>query len=172
MSREEVAACVCATLIAHGIEMVLSGGAVAAIYSEGGYQSDDLDFIHSGLAPNVEPAMHELGFARRGRYWQHPDTRYWVEFPAGPLAIGGRSIKTFDERSTPFGVLRLLSPTHCVMDRLAAFYHWNDTQALETALAVAQRHPVDLSEIEAWSLEEGAERKFTAFRRRFEARDR
>ena len=30
--------------------------------------------------------------------------------------------------------LGLLSPTDCVKDRLAAFYHWKDQQSLEPAI--------------------------------------
>jgi hypothetical protein len=33
--------------------------------------------------------MASLGFARRaGRHFEHPRTRYYVEFPSGPLGIG------------------------------------------------------------------------------------
>ena len=31
-------------------------------------------------------------------------------------------------------ILKLLSPTDCVKDRLAAYYHWNDRQSLEQAI--------------------------------------
>ena len=64
------------------------------------------------------------------------------------------------------GVLRLLAPTECVMDRLAGFYHWNDLQCLEQALEVSRRQPIDLARIEQWSRKERAVEKFREFRER------
>ncbi len=40
-SLEDLAALVCSTLEAHGISVVLSGGAVVSIYSDAEYVSDD-----------------------------------------------------------------------------------------------------------------------------------
>jgi hypothetical protein len=81
---------VCATLDRHGVRVVLSGGGAASIYAPNRYESMDLDFIAVGLSRKVDSAMHELGFAKeRQRYWTHPDSRFWVEFPAGP-GPGGR----------------------------------------------------------------------------------
>jgi hypothetical protein len=41
------------------------------------------------------------------------------------------------------------------MDRLAGYFHWNDRQGLEQAIAVARRHPVNLIDIERWARDEG-----------------
>jgi hypothetical protein len=163
ITREELAALVCATLERRGIRVVLSGGAVVSIYSENEYESSDLDFIVTGLARKTAPAMEELGFRKQGRHWSHPDTPYWVEFPPGPVQVGDAIVSEFAERPTPFGVLRLLAPTDCVMDRLAGYYHWGDPQCLDQALAVARRHSVDLLRIEAWSQREGATPRFRDF---------
>lgn len=165
-SLEEVAALVCATLERHGIGVVLSGGAVVSIYSDDEYASYDLDFVAIGLARRTEAAMQELGFQQEGRHWRHPDTRYWVEFPPGPVQVGDSVVTEFAERTTPFGVLRLLAPTECVMDRLAGYYHWSDPQCLEQALVVARRHAIDLTRIEAWSRREGAEERYRTFAER------
>ena len=88
LTREQVAALVCSTLERHGVEVVLTGGAVVSIYSDNEYESDDLDFVQTGLARKVAPAMEELGFERRGRHWVHPNSAYWVEFPPGPVHVG------------------------------------------------------------------------------------
>jgi hypothetical protein len=84
MPLEEVAALVCTTLDRHGISVALSGGAVVSIYSDDEYVSHDLDFVPTGLARKVDDAMRSLGFAKEGRRWRHPRSRFWVEFPAGP----------------------------------------------------------------------------------------
>jgi hypothetical protein len=166
MTREDVAALVCTTLERHGISVVLSGGAVVSIYSENEYESYDLDFIMTGLAKKTNAAMEELGFHKHGRHWRHPDTPFWVEFPPGPVQVGDAVVTEFAERETRFGVLRLLTPTDCVMDRLAGYYHWNDRQGLEQAVAVARRHAVDLRRIEGWSQREKSSDRFRDFTER------
>lgn len=59
--------------------------------------------------------------------------------------------------------MQLLTPTDCVKDRLSSFYHWNDEQALEQALLVANNHPVDLNDIRRWTKDEGQEEKIKFF---------
>jgi hypothetical protein len=58
------------------------------------------------------------------------------------------------------GTLRLLSATDCIKDRLAAYYHWDDLQALEQAKMVAAKHEIDLEEIRRWSKVENKSVKF------------
>jgi len=168
MSLEEVAALVCSTLDRLGISVVLSGGSVVSIYSNAEHVSYDLDFIPLGLARKVDRGMESLGFAKEGRHWRHPRTRYWVEFPAGPVAIGEETIREFAERRTATGIVRLLRPTECVMDRLAWYIHDADPQCLEQALRVARLHEVDLRRIERWARNEGpnGEQRFREFERR------
>lgn len=151
LTLEEVAALVCTTLRGRGISVVLSGGAVVSIHSFGGCESFDLDFVHTGLAKKVDEAMKGLGFEKERRLWRHPRTDYWVEFSSGPVAIGEERITEFARRETDLGVLDLLPPTECVMDRLAWYFHSGDVQCLDQAIDVAQKHPVDLKRIEAWA---------------------
>jgi hypothetical protein len=170
---EEVATLVCARLDADEISVVLSGGAAVSIYSENEYESYDLDFIPTGLARRVDRAMESLGFARQQHHWVHPLNPYWVEFPAGPVAIGEEVIHDFAERRSPAGVLSILHPTECVMDRLTWYFHNTDRQCLEQALQVARRHPINLERISRWASRErphGAER-FREFRALLEALD-
>lgn len=168
LSLEELAALVCSALAEHGVTVVLSGGSAVSIHSDNAYRSYDLDFVQVGLARRPDAAMRALGFAKQGRHWSHPDTPWFVEFPPGPVQIGEATITEFAEIPTRHGVLRVLAPTECVMDRLAAFYHWNDPQGLEQALAVARRQRIDLPRIESWSRSERAEAKYREFLARLE----
>ena len=54
-------------------------------------QSSDLDFIVVGSATRagMDTAMASVGFVRRRDRYVHPRARFYVEFPRGPLAIGG-----------------------------------------------------------------------------------
>jgi hypothetical protein len=168
MSAEELAGLVCQALRDAGVTVTLTGGACVAIWSRGKYISNDLDFIEEGPVPRrkIRDVMKRLGFTEKGRHFVHPATRFFVEFPTGPLMVGNQRIEIVAERKTIAGTLRLISPTDCVKDRLAAFFHWNDRQSLEQALLVAQAQRVDLKSVRAWSISEGNEEKFGVFKQR------
>ena len=65
-----------------GINTVLVGGAVCAIYSEGAYQSGDLDFVSISIMDHKIPEILEsIGFKRKpGRHYEHPESRFFIEF--------------------------------------------------------------------------------------------
>lgn len=173
-TTEELAGIVSAALEAAGISAVLSGGAVVSIYTNNEYESGDLDFISSASTKSIAEAIRPLGFVRRGRMFSHPRTPLFVEFPAGPLAIGDQLIRPSDvaEKRTAAGRLRLLTPTQCVMDRLAAYFHWNDLQSLDQAVLVASSQPVSISRVEEWAKREGAGEKLETFKKHLAARRR
>jgi hypothetical protein len=160
----ELAAEICQHLHDRGIEAVLSGGAVVSIYSDDRYLSADLDFITLSRMDAVEEAMAEIGFTRSsGRCFSRRDTDMLVEFPPGPLSIGDAPVRLTRTIQVGSWTLNLLTPTQCVMDRLAAYYHWDDEQALEQALLVAGRNEVDLGEIRTWSIRERNADKYAVF---------
>jgi hypothetical protein len=162
MTLGELAAYVCAHLSANGISCVLSGGACVTIYSNNPYQSYDLDFVDQTYAPRdrIRALMAELGFAEEHRYFKHGDTDFFVEFIPGPLSVGSEPVRDIVARDFETGTLRLLSATDCIKDRLAAYYHWDDLQALEQARMVAAKHEIDLEEIRRWSKVENKSVKF------------
>ncbi len=163
-SIAELGATVCEALSQAGIHAFLSGGAVVSIYTKNKYQSYDLDFITHADRARVKEVMETLSFSRdRSRMYSHPNTSFTVEFPGAAVLVGDHLIQDFAEIKLPQGKLRLLSPTDCVKDRLAAYYLWNDRQGLNQAVAVAQDHPVKLSAIKAWSVREGAKEKLEDF---------
>jgi hypothetical protein len=164
MSQVELAAYVSAHLERAGIDLVLSGGAAVSIYTENVYQSSDIDLIADGFPSRnlLRRGMLALGFRQTGRHYEHPDTPWFVEFPEGPPHVGGERIGPVEELEVVTGRLRVISATDCVKDRLAAYYHWGDRQALEQARLVASRRPVDLQEVERWSTAEGKKAEFDA----------
>ncbi len=163
----DVGCIVCSGLKKAGISAFLSGGAVVSIYSENEFQSYDLDFISFGDFKSITRVMIALGFSREsGRHFVHPKSDFFVEFPGNAATVGDEPISEFSEIRTQLGILKLLTPTHCVMDRLSAFYHWNDQQSLEQALGVAKAKRVNLKQIRAWSGREGMAEKFKIFEKR------
>ncbi len=174
MNRAELAAFVQEHLRAHGIDMVLSGGACVSIYSKGKYVSMDLDMIHTDLLTpkrrRIRDAMDEIGFTEHRRHFRHPDTDLFVDFPKGPPAVGAEPVKEIHDRNEATGILRIISPTDCVKDRLTWFYYDNDRPCLEQAIMVAQEIRVDLDEIERWSTGEGKKDLFNQIRKRLETK--
>ena len=169
MTNAELAAFVQTHLRRRGIDVVLSGGACVSIYSSNKYVSLDLDLINTRFAPRrqIRKVMQEIGFIERGRHFIHPDTEFTVEFPTGPLSIGGEPVMKVDTIELTTGLLIIISPTDCVKDRLAGYYHWNDLQCLEQALLVAKSQHIDLKEVERWSEVEGKSAAFRRIKNRF-----
>ena len=162
MNEAELSAYVQSHLKKAEIEVVLSGGSAVTIYSENKYVSKDLDLVNVYAAnrKKIKTAMTELGFQEEGRYFTHAEATLFIEFPAGPLAIGEEPVREIVEREVATGTLRIISPTDCVKDRLAAYYHWGDRQCLVQAKYVSHAQDVDLEEVEKWSEREGMLAKF------------
>lgn len=99
MTRAELAAYVQGHLDDNGITVVLSGGAAVSIYSGDKYVTMDLDLvnIYSVKRRAIRQAMQAIDFHEEGRYFAHPDTPYFVEFPPGPLSIGEEPIQQINE---------------------------------------------------------------------------
>jgi len=165
MTQAELGAYVQSHLRENGIDVVLSGGAVVAIYTSGKYVSGDLDFVnrYAIKRASITSAMEDLGFQEVGRHFEHPETAFFVEFPPGPLAIGDAYAVELIELELATGKLVLIAPTECVKDRLAWYFHAGDNQSLLHALLVARDQSVDLDEIRKWSEGEGKLEEFTNF---------
>ncbi len=163
MSLRDFAIVVAATLKENDIDVVLTGGAVVSIYSEGKYVSKDADFLSATDHQILKQTFHNVGFKNNGKDFYHDDTQFTVEFPGSDLIIGNEPMKPEGEIKEGNFTLKLLSPTQCVMDRLAAFYHWKDRQSLEQALIEALKHPVKLEKIKKWSANEGMMDRYVIF---------
>lgn len=164
-SLADVAVAVGDALRKAGIHAVLTGGACANLYSGGAYQSMDADFVISG-SPTIDDlnrALGKLGFKRRGDRYLHKRVPFFVEFPRGPLGIGG-DVRIRAVWRTRRGAKTLaLSATDSCRDRLAAYYHWRDRQSLAAAVAIALRNRVALRKIREWSRSEGHRDGYGAF---------
>ncbi|MBG0788605.1 MAG: hypothetical protein H0S79_26245 [Anaerolineaceae bacterium] len=163
MNQAEIAAYVQTELRKANIYVVLSGGAVVGIYSKGDYVSKDIDLVNSGFSKRekIEQVMTTLGFHSVGRHYEHPNSNQIIEFPPGPLTLGDDPVMTTNQLYYETGTLETLTPTDCVKDRLAHYYHWGDNQCLHQAILVAQNYDIDIKDIDMWSEEEGHRDTFT-----------
>lgn len=162
MTRRELAGLVSSEFQKNGINVVLSGGSCVSIYSAEKYVSMDLDFVNAAFTKRdrIRGVMESLGFHEENRYFRHPDTDLLVEFPPGPLGVGSEPVKQIDEIQTGTGILRIISPTDCVKDRLTWYYHDKDSECLRQAILVANNNTIDLKEIKRWSQAEGKSKEF------------
>ena len=90
-----------------------------------------------------------------------------VEFPPGPLSLGEDYRITPAEIEVEGQVLKLLSPTDCVKDRLASYIHWGVRDCFDQAVLVARRQAgqVDWKAVRAWCAHEGSAATFEKLER-------
>ncbi len=151
------------TLKSNGIDAVLVGGACVSIYSANQYQSMDVDFATYAELKPIEKIFNEYGFKRLGRCFSHDKCLYLIDFVNPPITVGNEAVRKFDTLKIESGVLQLLSPTDCVKDRLASFFHWNDRQALDQAILVSNSKSSDVENLKNWAIAEGFSDKLNQF---------
>jgi hypothetical protein len=164
-SEEELWKFVGSHLSMNGIDAVLVGGAVVSIYSDGLYESGDLDFIVQNLKKDRLPSiMGGIGFKKKGRHYVHPECKHlFVEFPSGPLGIGNDvNIKPV-EKIDGENHIKILSPTDCIKDRLASYIHFKSKEGLDQAILVARKQPFKKSEVQRWCKAENSNWAFDDF---------
>lgn len=162
----ELAAIVSQVMEEAGIIATLSGGAAVSIYSENAYQSVDLDFVTAALVDELKIALLPLGFVHTGRprlsVFEHPKTKWYLEFPPAPLSFGGTYVDPVNcaRIDTGLGFLRVITPTQSVMDRLVAAVAWHEPQSLAQALLVTQfcADKIDWKMLDEWVVTEGMQR--------------
>ncbi|HAM53025.1 MAG TPA: hypothetical protein DCP92_20860 [Nitrospiraceae bacterium] len=161
---KDLAAIVVETFRKKNIDVLLVGGACISMYTHNKYISGALDFISHAALKEISEALQEIGFQRESsRHFMRDDCPFFIEFVSPPAAVGSEPIHSKNEINTKYGRIVLLTPTDTVKDRLAAYYHWNDPQALEQATMVAEAQKVDLKEVRRWSLREGFKEKYDSF---------
>jgi hypothetical protein len=172
LAHRELAAFISDHFRLRGIEMVLTGGACVTIYSRNRYESMDLDFVNVGGAPlkRVDAALAEIGYLPEGRIYVSRQAWYSVDILAPPLSIGGEKISATSAIKVGKMRLSLLTATDSVRDRLAAFYFWDDLQALEQAVMVARANEIDLDIVKKWSKKEGELEKYGIFLKKLQAK--
>lgn len=160
----QLAALISEKLREREIDSILVGGACVSIYTKNKYLSFDLDFVTHAPLKKVALVMEEAGFKRESsRHFVRSDCPFFIEFVAPPVAIGNEPIKDETKMKTRLGIVVMLTPTDSVKDRLAAYYHWNDPQALDQALMVAKAQKIKLREVKRWSKKEGHPEKYRKF---------
>jgi len=93
MTQRNFAVAVASLLKEENIDVVLTGGAVVSIYSEGKYVSKDADFLSVTDHQTIKQVMLKAGFKNIGKDFYHNDTDFTVEFPGSDLIIGNEPME-------------------------------------------------------------------------------
>ena len=166
VTEEQLWKYVATHLAKNGIDTILVGGAVVAIYTEGAYKSGDLDFVLlTYLNQKLPEIMKEIGFSvSASRHYSHPKCKSLIiDFASGPPGIGeDLKIKPAEVKSEG-QIIKLYSPTDCIRDRLASYIHFKAAECLEQAVMVAKKYPFDRAKIKKWCVGEGSPASFKEF---------
>jgi hypothetical protein len=152
-----------------GIQSILVGGSVVSIYSRGAYRSGDLDMVEPLISrgKDIHDTMEQLGFRKFGRHYRHPKCDHlFVEFVSSPVSIGEDYRIKPKEVKVEGNILKILSPTDCIKDRLASFFYFKSRDCLDQAVLVAKNQRYDISKVKEWCLNEpgAGEEGFTEFK--------
>ena len=157
-----------------GIDSVLVGGAVVAIYTEGLYQSSDLDIVPDEFERHrIAGALEKIGFSAEGRYFTHPSCPHLcLEFPRGPVELGEECPVEPEQIMLEGQTIQILSPTSCVKDRLAGYIHWRTRDLFDQAVLVCLRQAarIDWRELKDWCVGENSPETYDELRRAVDGR--
>ncbi|MBN2323961.1 MAG: hypothetical protein JXQ30_09510 [Spirochaetes bacterium] len=144
------------------IDTTLVGGAVVAIYSSGVYRSGDLDLVNMNNREEkiINETLQELGFEKRGRHFEHQKCKHiFIEFVPSPLSIGSdHTVKPYEVLVEGI-IIKILSPTDCIKDRLASYIYFDARECLDQAVLVATKQKFDLHDVKDWCANEGDKAK-------------
>ena len=123
------AAIIAEVLRRRGMEATLVGGAAIEFHASDVYTTTDLDLIVEGRTRNeLDAALTEFGFARRGRHWILGDLFVevpgnWMSDPVDIVPVGDLT-------------LRVVRREIVLADRIIGFKHWHATAYGAQAVAL------------------------------------
>lgn len=124
---------------------IVVGGLAVETYTAGNYTTLDIDMVVEDITAEKR-VMSALGFSKRPgfRFYDHPTLEAFIEFPSGPL--DGSRDRISEIRLEDETVLYLIGIEDIVIDRIAAYVHWDSSEDATQAvnLLIAQRSQVDL----------------------------
>jgi len=166
-TEEELWKFIATELSKNNIDVILVGGAVVSIYSEGAYKSGDLDFVLNDFSRDkLNMVLKNLGFVQNGRFYKNPECKHlFLEFAPFPASIGDDYSIVPGEIEHEGQKIKIFSPTDCVRDRLAGYMYFKSRDNFDQAILVARKHPINISKIEKWCESEKHSEVFEEFLR-------
>lgn len=133
---------------AYNIELIVVGGLSVEIYTDGGYTTQDIDFVGVNHE-KIMQALSDLGFRREGRNSIHDELKVFVEVPDSVL-------KDADERyvrnvTTEDGFdLSVIGVEDIIKSRLMSYIHHQELREREWAYNLIKKYKneIDLDYIQ------------------------
>lgn len=133
VERMTIAAAVISDVLhRRGLRATLVGGGAIEFHASDVYTTTDLDFVVEGPREEVDAALTDFGFSRRGRHWVFDDGRgglfvevpgNWMSDPVDEIAVGPLSLRVVRRESV-------------LADRIIGFKHWGTTAYGAQAVAM------------------------------------
>jgi ABC-type transport system substrate-binding protein len=145
----------------NGINTVLVGGSVVSIYSNGAYTSGDLDIVIESYQishKQIEEILAKINFSKTGtkNYFKHPECDHiLIEFMSPPVSIGEDYNIKPNSIEVDKVIIKILSPTDCIKDRLGSYIYFKARECLDQAVLVAKAQPYSKNSIKKWCENEG-----------------
>lgn len=146
----DVAAAVASALRDVGYDPVVVGGSACTMHAPEAYRSLDIDMVVVGgidRRRDLIGAMRGIGFKLVSSMFVHAENPHTVEFVPSPVAIGNEIISEFSDILTTLGVVRVLTATDAVCDRLNKYVVWSDRDSLLVAVEVAKACDIDVARV-------------------------
>lgn len=122
----------------HGISLIVVGGLSVEFYTDGGYATQDIDFVGAGHE-EIMQCLVDLGFQREGKDSVHEGLEVYVEVPSSTLKSGDEDLvntfKTVDGLTVNF-----IGTEDIFWDRIRSFVHWEQSEEIIWLQELYERH--------------------------------
>ncbi|MFC6465219.1 hypothetical protein ACFP65_09610 [Marinilactibacillus sp. GCM10026970] len=106
------------------IELIVVGGLSVEIYTDGGYTTQDIDFVGVGHE-KVTTALKDLGFISHGKDSIHEELKIYVEIPDSVSKdSNSKYIKTMDTQDG--FALSIIGIEDIIKDRIRALLYFKE----------------------------------------------
>lgn len=158
-TEEELWKYIATELAKFDVDVILVGGAVVSIYSDGAYKSGDLDFVINDFCRDkLTEVLAGLEFYQKGRHFRNDKCEHlFLEFVTFPASIGEDYNIRPSEVENEGQVIKIFSPTDCVRDRLASYAFFKARECLDQSVLVCERQNINFEKIEKWCISENIE---------------
>ena len=92
-----------------------------------------------------------------------------MDFSSPPIDIGNKNDPEIREDQYDGKLIRILTPTECIKDRLHKAFHWKDELALKASLEVALSRPFSIGKVKKFWADNNIMPKFHEFETQFKA---
>lgn len=122
----------------HGISLVVVGGLSVEFYTDGGYATQDIDFVGAGHE-EIMQCLVDLGFKREGKDSVHEKLEVYVEVPSSTLKSGDEDLVNTVKTVDGFFV-NLIGIEDIFWDRIRSVVHWHQAEDIKWLQELYERH--------------------------------